>query len=544
LRNALTSQGAAADVVEAIRLGVTEALTNAVRHGKCPPGEPEIRLRWSWPDAWLTVDVVEPGFFEAPANWTELPADPLCEGGRGGFLIAEHFDELQHLNSLGRHTLRMRKNLGLPRFPATVAAELDKTLSAMTEDLSASYETLSALFRLAEALATTEDLGEFIAHAMRLRTLIDADAMHVRLRNPEDQLVLLGSDGPKSTTPTSLPAGGEELEARVFRSGLESTFDQRTPFASGDPLRNVQGVGFICPVYFQSRQLGVCVLVRHRPDSYFTAAQLSLARTTAEFLGIACANAEFQAQRLAQLRAQRELEIAAQIQQSLVPSQFPQRRDWAVYGVCVNALEAGGDFFDVMEVDGGVLIVIADVMGKGVPAALLAVVLRTAVRAHTAFATTPGELLNRVSAQIAPDLGRLGMFITAQVIYLKGRSADLCYANAGHCPIAIVGATGAKDRILDDGGLPLGVAETEKYATHEGRITGDERLLLTTDGIVESPDLNNAELGLSGLMTLARRAADESLPSACVQVIAELKQRDQGRPAADDRTLVLVQLAS
>ena len=101
------------------------------------------------------------------------------------------------------------------------------------------------------------------------------------------------------------------------------------------------GPAFVCPVHFQTRSLGVCVVSRHEPGSFFTAAQISLARTTAEFLGIACANAELQAQRLAQLRVQRELEIAAQIQQSLVPRDFPSRPDWEVHGTCVNALEAG-----------------------------------------------------------------------------------------------------------------------------------------------------------------------------------------------------------
>ncbi len=149
---------------------------------------------------------------------------------------------------------------------------------------------------------------------------------------------------------------------------------------------------------FQSRQLGVCVIARRTYDAFFTAGQIALARTTAEFLGIACANAELQAQRLAQLRVERELEIAAQIQQSLVPKEFPVRPDWRIHGLCVNAQEAGGDFFDVPEVPGGVLLVIADVMGKGVSAALLAVVLRTAVRAHAPLAANPGELLGRPHA--------------------------------------------------------------------------------------------------------------------------------------------------
>lgn len=547
LRNSLASQGAPVDTIDGLRLAVTEALTNAVVHGDCPPGTPEVRLRWAWDDAGLAIEISEPGYFAPPPTWADLPEDPLCESGRGGFLITQEFDEWAHLNAAGRHTLRLRKRLGPPRFPATVAAELEQTLAAMTEDLSASYETLSALFKLAEALATTQDLGAFVEHALHLRALTEADACHVRLRDAEGRLALLGARGSGVDAPASIPLESDAIEAQVFRAGLERTFDERTLFAADDPLRGVRGVGFVCPVHFQSRQLGVCVLVRHRAGDYFTAAQLSLARTTAEFLGIACANAEFQAQRMAQLRAQRELEIAAQIQRSLVPTEFPRRRDWRVHGVCENAEEAGGDFFDVLEVEDGLLLVIADVMGKGMPAALLAVVLRTAVRAHAAHAATPDQLLDSVSTQIAADLDRLGMFITAQAVFLPAQRPEIVYANAGHCPIAVLGsdpAAGSDLRVLDEGGLPLGVSQTERYVAARATLRPGERLLLITDGFLEAVDSRGRQLGLDGLCQLARGLAQHDLAAACAELLAQVKQRDSGRSLVDDRTLLAVEFLS
>ena len=303
------------------------------------------------------------------------------------------------------------------------------------------------------------------------------------------------------------------IEAEVFRTGAERTVEDAQSLAPDDPLRAAGGVAFVCPVYFQSRRLGVCVVGRRRGGVYFTAAQISLARTTAEFLGIACANAESQAQRLAQLRVQRELEIAAQIQQSLVPRDFPRRADWGVHGLCVNALEAGGDFYDIIEVPDGVLLVIADVMGKGLPAALLAVVLRTAVRAHAPLAQDPGELLNRVSVQVAPDLDRLGMFITTQLVFLEARSARIAFANAGHCAIVVISPEGTSARTLDEGGLPLGVSQHEHYTAQRATLRPGERLLLVTDGILEAPDAQNRELGLEGFMQGARDLHSVTRPS-------------------------------
>jgi serine phosphatase RsbU (regulator of sigma subunit) len=486
--------------------------------------------------------VSEPGHFAPSASWTQLPDDPMAESGRGGFLISESFDELRHLNSGGRHTLRLRRRLGLPT-PKPNESELEQTLGAMTEDLSASYETLSALFKLAEALATSEDLTAFATHALHLQVLIDADFMVVRLRDKNGNLTLLGSIG-DIAAPAVLPVSARTVEADVFQSGTERTVADAESLGADDPLRAMGSIAFVCPVYFQSRQLGVCVVGRRNGGAYFTAAQISLARTTAEFLGIACANAESQAQRLAQLRVQRELEIAAQIQQSLVPRDFPHRTDWALHGQCVNALEAGGDFYDIVEVTDGVLLVIADVMGKGLPAALLAVVLRTAVRAHTSLARDPGEMLNCVSVQIAPDLERLGMFITAQLVFLEAGTANVAYANAGHCAIVVIAQEGREARTLEEGGLPLGVSQREHYTAHRASLRTGERLLLVTDGILEAPDTQGRELGLDGFVLAARRLHDVRLDQLCPRLLSIVDERDPSGSPSDDRTLLAVQSVS
>jgi serine phosphatase RsbU (regulator of sigma subunit)/anti-sigma regulatory factor (Ser/Thr protein kinase) len=539
LRQGLLGQGAPAPTVEGIRLAVTEALTNSIKHGRAANDGPVIRLRWHWSNEWLEIQVSEPGSFQPPARWTDLPDDPMVESGRGGFLMAGQFDSLDHENQDGRHTLRLRKRLGPPPLTAAAAAELEKTLGAMTEDLSASYETLSALFKLAEALATTEGLPEFVEYVLRVQTLVDADSMYVRLRNEAGELAVVGSAQPFPGLPATIATRSPWIEAEVFNRGQERTVDAQTTLAADDPLRSQHGIAFVCPVYFQARQLGVCVVSRRDRSGYFTAAQISLIRTTSEFLGIACANAEARAQRLAQLRVQRELEIAAQIQQSLVPREFPNRRDWRVHGLCTNALEAGGDFFDVLETPAGVLLVIADVMGKGVPAALLAVVLRTAIRAHTGLAAHPGELLTRVSVQIAPDLERLGMFITAQAVFLEAGSSRVVYANAGHCPILVLPANGDLPRTLDEGGTPLGVSHTEQYSAHETRLARGERLLLLTDGIIEAERADGSRLGLDDFAREALRLRPLELSRVCAALVAFVARIESHQ--TDDRTLLAVQ---
>jgi serine phosphatase RsbU (regulator of sigma subunit)/anti-sigma regulatory factor (Ser/Thr protein kinase) len=539
--DALAAEGATSEALHGLRLAVTEALTNSIKHGGTTPDAGGVQLRWMWRDEWLDVLVSEPGHYLPTEGWKELPADPLAESGRGGFLMAQATDELEHSNGAGRHTLRLRKRLGPPPLSLSTVATLESTLAEMTQDLSTSYETLSALFKLAEALATTEDLPAFAEHALQLRAVISADTMHLRFRDSRGQLQLLGASADGCHFPATLDPAGPSIEAEVFRTGIERTTGELLALDAADPLRELHGAAFVCPVYFQSRQLGVCVLGLRAPGAFFNTTQLSLARSCAQFLGIAYANADLQEQRRAQLRAQRELEIAAQIQQSLVPARFPVRPDWRMHGTCANALEAGGDFFDVLEAPGGLLLVIADVMGKGLPAALLAVIMRTAVRSHVDLAASPGRLLSEVSVQIAPDLARLGMFITAQVVFLEANSPRISYASAGHCPILAIAAGGATTRTFDEGGLPLGVAESERYSEYSETIAPDERIVLFTDGLIEAPDESGRQLGTDGLARAARDLHAADLGSMCARLLDFVHRRDAGRLPADDRTLLVAQ---
>jgi serine phosphatase RsbU (regulator of sigma subunit) len=338
-----------------------------------------------------------------------------------------------------------------------------------------------------------------------------------------------------------LPAEGGAIESVVFSTGAEKTVEHRASLPVTDPLFAAVGCALVCPVHFQGRQLGVCVVTRERDTEFFTAGQLALVRATAEFLGIACANAQLQAQRIAQLQTRRELELAVQIQRSLLPSQTPTRPDWRMHGVCHNAAEAGGDFFDIVEVNGGVLLVIADVMGKGMPAAMLASVLRTAVRAHAAHAETPGDLMNAVSAQISPDLERLDVFVTAELVFLAGNSAQLRYANAGHGPIVLCREKNSRVELLAEGGLPLGVSQTERYASHTVSLARGDRLLLATDGVTEAADAGGTQFGYDRLSAIALAQGRQDLSAVSHAVLAAIEAFAGGQSAPDDQTLLLAE---
>lgn len=547
LRAWLHARGATSETwLDEVTLAITEALTNAIRHGGGGRTDFTVRLAWSKRGDAVEILVSEPGSFTPSARWHELPADPLSEGGRGGHLITQLMDAVEHRNAGGHHTLHMRRRIGTaePSKPVadtmapTASADVEAALTAMTEELGNAYETIAALFSLAEGLATTPELRALAGKSLaNLLPLLGADSAWVRLAEEDGSLTRLSADGQApSPGPATISPGTVAIETEVARSALERTLERRSELAADDPLHRAEGSAFVCPFAFEGRLRGVLAVARDTDAAgFFTAGQIGLARTLADFLGIACANADLQRQRQARLRAQRELEIAAQIQRALLPSSIAPHPAWNVRGVCAQAAEVGGDFYDVIDLgDGARLVVIADVMGKGVPAALVATTLRTALRSLATTTTGPGELLTRVNRQLVADLDRLGMFITVQILRLDATGAEIRYANAGHCPPLAFAANDAVQWWDETGGLPVGVEARETYTEARGVVAPGKRLWLMTDGSLEHEDARGTELGADGLASLAAKAADAPA------LLAALNVRAEGRPPRDDCTLVLI----
>lgn len=524
LRAWLRSRGAPeGEELDNIALATTEALTNAIRHGGQEEPGFQVRLAWCWRAPELEIEISEPGNFTPAADWAALPDDPLAEGGRGGFLITELMDAVEHRNAGGRHALRLRRRLETRSgadFAATEAA-----LDAMTEDLGNAYETISALFGLAEDLATASELRFMAEKSLaRLRPLLDADAAWVRLATDDGVLRRLAADG-DAPGPADLRGDCDGTEAEVARTGIEHTLPDRSQVNPGDPLRAPGGCAFVCPFSFEGRLRGVLTVVRKNgAGGFFTAGQTGLARTLADFLGIACANADLQTQRRSREQARRELEIASQIQRALLPQAIAPHPCWTISGVCAQAAEVGGDFFDVIDrPDGDRLLVIADVMGKGVPAALMAATLRTAIRTLAPHLSGPGELLTRVNSQLCQDLDSIEMFITAQVLWLGSEDMPARLASAGHCAPLLLDADGRAHWWSSSGGLPLGILADEIYEESHHPVSASDSVWLMTDGAIELEDETGAQLGEAGFARLARAAGS---PDTLLLALKKYSARD------------------
>lgn len=520
-------------------LAVTEGLNNAIEHGCLAADDPRVTLEIFLSSSAVTIFIGDPSSFQGWGKANSLPENSLAEGGRGRFLIEQFADDCSHEIRDGMHFLVLKKSFG--NLPWTYEpGSQERVLSAMTEEVGASYEMINALIGLGELLAGAGEVDTFLKLALdRVRELTGAEAAYVRMDRGSG-LELEGSVGKLlGKVPDLLPSGLDCIEFKVFQTGEEITVT--SALAGDDPLAGVIHAAFIAPILYKSARRGVLVLAQAQSGMpFFTAAQLQVARVVGEYLGIVSAINELQQRRESEQRAMRELEIAAEIQMSLMPQEFRFSERLDVFGMCRPALEAGGDYFDFIPLPGGALLLVcADVMGKGVSAALVANMLRTNIRALSHKADDPGALLTEVNANMATDLRRLEMFITVACAWISPDASDIREANAGH-PNGILCHRGASTSVLKSQGLPIGVIQQVTYETHHFGFSVNDSLVLFTDGITEACDKAQKFYEMSGLMGEIISEPICSSESLVRRVLDAVDRFSSHAPPSDDRTLLAV----
>ncbi len=242
-----------------------------------------------------------------------------------------------------------------------------------------------------------------------------------------------------------------------------------------------------------------------------------------------------------------ELQIARNIQQSLLPQVLPLLQGFGLSGYCLSAREVGGDFYDILPLtNDNVLLVVADVMGKGVPAALFAATFRTLVRTMSELANRPAELLSRINRLMFNELSGVDMFITAQLALVQTHEPRLIIASAGHCPVLFANEQG-DNRTISPEGMPLGILREAIYKEETVALHSGARVVFYTDGLIETRNPKGEFLGQAKLMEWLREAIGLGLNAQEIKdrFLTGLQQFQGPSLPTDDQTLlVLHQLAT
>ena len=549
----LAEQGCGEQILSACDLALVEACNNAIKYAPETAQSLPVLVEVISSPALIELRITDhTRGFDWPER-IELP-DPESESGRGLYLIQSLMDSAGYLRGNGENILLLRKSH--PAAPEIESAphaplENDRLITGLLEELSSCYESLSAIFRYGAEQNKITDLARFARRLFAdLTSIVGADWFVFRIAQRQSWLEVLASsdtifDGEfpfrgEGSQPTFL-----EAEAAVSRHMV--WFDERRTLAESDPLRaKSRGRGLIHPVFVGGNFVGTLALGKNpgAPGSItpaFTASQTNVIATFAHFLAIQIVNARFQEEQVANRIIARELEIAGSIQQSLLLKELPQLPGFEIAALCRSAHQVGGDFYDVLKItDDTALLVIADVMGKGVLAAMFAAILRTVLRASPELMCEPAALLTRVNHILFDELSGVDMFITAQLVFVNVAARELVIASAGHCPLLVANGTGVKS--FSPEGMPLGILSDTVFVSERVELSPNCRVLLYTDGLTEALDENGERYGQERLTTWLNEAGTTtgSARQLKEELAAELAQFQMKTGLNDDQTFLIM----
>lgn len=388
---------------------------------------------------------------------------------------------------------------------------------------------LQALYDVGLAIARTLDLeqvGEEIL--LRAVSLLDARVGALFLR--DDRVYRR----------TRTFGGSARDVVAADDPGLRALLERRP--VEGEPLLPGTRHPLAVPIEADGKDLGLLVVAdkeSRRGVGPFGDGDARMLALFANQAAIALENARLHRQALEKERLERELDLAAEIQRQLLPKSLPRIDGYEFAGWSRPARHVGGDYYDVRQgSDGGVHLVLGDVSGKGMPAALLVSTLHSALRLLLGARPFDADLVASLNRHVA-EASTSNRFITLAAARLDPAAATLRYVNAGHNPPLIVRRGGAVEE-LPPGGMPLGIFGAARYEAAEVELGTGDLLCIFSDGITECESPAAEEFGSERLAELLLDSSDLPLSDILRRIDETAVDFAAGAAQGDDQTVVLV----
>ena len=247
-----------------------------------------------------------------------------------------------------------------------------------------------------------------------------------------------------------------------------------------------------------------------------------------------------------QQRLQKELQVAQEIQQMLLPDDFPDVIGYDIGSYYQAAKEVGGDLFDFVEVDDNSLgISVADVSGKGVPGSLVMTMIRTALRLEARGNIDTSNVLTRVNSFVTDDIRR-GMFVTMFYVYLDSKERMVSFSSAGHNPMILFRGKTKRTYYLNPSGFPIGITLPDirlfeqKIQSDRIRLHPDDILVLYTDGITEAMNAKRELYGEERFLAAIRKYGELDVAEFVKSIKEDIANFTGGYEQNDDITFVAI----
>ncbi len=249
---------------------------------------------------------------------------------------------------------------------------------------------------------------------------------------------------------------------------------------------------------------------------------------------------------LEQEKMQKEIEVAKQIQQSLLPRRRPQISGYDIAPLYQAAAEVGGDYYDFVQVDDDTIgVVVADVSGKGVPGSLVMTMIRTALRMEARGNRNASDVMSKMNAFVTDDMKK-GMFVTMFYVILDSKNRVISYASAGHNPMILYRHETRETFFLNPRGFPVGISLPDEslfrrsISVEKVRLKKDDMLVIYTDGVTEAMNERREQYGEERLLDMVKTHGYLSPEEFIAKLDLDIKRFTLDYPQSDDITVVAV----
>lgn len=457
------------------------------------------------------------------------------------------------------------------------------SLDSFGKQLSFSEEELELMHTVATAIATSVENAQLFAAEQEQRRTADTLREMARVLSssfdPDEVLRLVLGELQKVIafdTASIMLLDGDQLRLVAARGRVPAIEPRNAMLPlegsgagevarTGAPLRYIAGESEVpwmqlpsssnilswigVPLIARGRVLGVLNIDSRLPlagtgdaqygGRVFTTRDMEIARTFANHAALAIENARLYQDSVA--RVEQELEIARRIQANLFPSQLPAVTGLELAARCLPAQETGGDFYDVVDLGGRVGVIVGDVSGKSLPAAMLMAVARSTARSEARNHATPHVVLAEINRWLVDDVPR-NSFVALSYALVDRAHGRLVLASAGQLTPLLRRADGSTCFLEGPPALPLGLTTQIEFGELEIALQPGDTLLFYTDGIVEAHDRRRNLFGFERLERLLQRWGHLPAGQLLDQVLTEVHAFSEAVPTHDDMTIVVVRI--
>jgi phosphoserine phosphatase RsbU/P len=490
-------------------------------------------------DLWLAAAAVGQGV-DGLALPEPLPAEALHAGGVFWVPLETESDVhgLLALSGVSEEESSEVASFCGPIFGALLAAhQLSRMVKEADFELKARLLELESLYDLGLSLGGQLDLGVLADEVLyRSISLTDARGGMLVLFG-EDGLPMLSRDVGGELLPLDQVAGWKLPQGEAVANNAAST----TLTAGLAPSGCEKCLAVAISV--QGRRLGVLAVAdkesREGGVLDFTPTDARLLSLFANQAAGAIETARLHRDAIEREKIERELELAAAIQQEILPRSLPEVAGTELAAANLPTRQVGGDYFDLFPLSRGRLgFLVADVSGKGIPAALLVSTVHAAVHLQIDEAKTVAELIERIDRHLQ-RFSATRKFLTLFFGLLEPDSGLLRYVSAGHNPALIARADGSVDRV-ESTGVPIGMLPNATWREETLTLAHGELIAVYTDGLTEAGNEKDEEFGLERLTECVRKGARQPVQQLCDVVLSDVADFASGMPQYDDQTLLVV----